>query len=182
MYSLLILFIAGAVGALVKEILEDNKIVLPKKINGELCLGFLGSVFIGGVVGYLVDNDPVTAALAGFTGLSAIESLLLKKNSQIDLGKITIAAIIRSVAATEEVDPDLAVKVAKCESNLSPTAVNMNRDGSQDRGLFQINDKFHPEVSNQEAFDIVLSTRFFCKAFKAGNLSWWNCTKDCWEK
>ena len=35
---------------------------------------------------------------------------------------------------------------------LDPYAVNSNSDGSRDRGIFQINDKFHP-LTDEQAFD-----------------------------
>jgi hypothetical protein len=85
------------------------------------------------------------------------------------------------VAKDEGVDPDLALRVAKCESGFKINATNTNTDGSIDRGLFQINSKYHPEVTADQAFDLEFSTRFFCKAFKSGNLSWWNASKSCWN-
>jgi len=182
MDSILILFLAGAIGAFVKEVVEDNKIVLPKVVDGEMCLGFIGSLFIGAVAGYLVDGNPVTAGLAGYAGMSVIESFLVKKNLTSEITKKITAGIIRKVAADEGVDPDLAVRVAECESGLSPSAVNTNTDGSKDKGLFQINNKYHPEVSEADAFDPIFSTKFFCKAMKGGNLNWWNATRKCWEK
>ncbi len=45
-------------------------------------------------------------------------------------------------------DPVRAVAVALAESDGKTDAVNTNRDGSHDLGLFQINDKAHPEVLN----------------------------------
>jgi len=180
--TILIFFIAGACGALVKDIIRDNKIKLPKKVNGEFSLGFLGGMMIGGVSGILADKDPVNAFLAGYTGASVIENLIVPEVFKNSKSKKAIEEIIRMIAKQEGVDPDLAVRVAKCESDLDPYAVNINKDGSRDRGIFQINDKYHPEVSDEQAFNIEFSTRFFCKAFKEGHLSWWNATKKCWDK
>jgi hypothetical protein len=73
------LFLAGAIGALVKDIVVDNRIVLPKKVGNTITLGFVGAVIIGGFVGWAVDGSILVAALSGFTGLSAIENLLIKK-------------------------------------------------------------------------------------------------------
>ncbi len=78
------------------------------------------------------------------------------------------------------VDVELAVRVAKCESGLDPSAVNKNSNGSQDRGLFQWNDRWHPEISNDSAFNAEASTIAFCKAVNNGNLSWWDASKTCW--
>ena len=180
--EILIIFFAGAVGALAKDIVKDNSLKLPKKINGELSLGFLGGMLTGGIVGYLVDGNPVTAFLGGYAGTAVIENLLLKKNSQSNSDPVSIETLIRGIAKQEGVDPDLAVRVAQCESNLDPRAINVNTTGSKDRGIFQINDKWHPSVSDEAAFDPVRATQFFCKAFKDGHLEWWKATKTCWDK
>jgi hypothetical protein len=182
MTSILILFLSGAIGALTKEIIDDNKLTLPKKVDGDFCLGFLGSCVIGGIAGYLVDGNPVTAGLAGYAGKSVIESFLAKKNEILVPADGITESLIRKIAADETVDPDLAVRVAKCESGFNWNATRTNTDGSRDRGLYQINSKYHPEVSDAEAFDPIFSTKFFCKAFKAGHLDWWNWSKDCWNK
>lgn len=177
----LIYFLAGGLGSLLKDIVNDGKLVLPKKIDGELILGFIGGVVVGGCAGMAVDNSPITAFFVGYAGTQGIESLLSKtKNAKTEKTQ-DVEALIRSVAKLENVDPELAVRVATCESNLNPQAINVNPKGSRDRGIFQINDKYHPEVTDEEAFDIVCSTKFFCNAFKAGNLSWWNASKTCWD-
>ena len=179
--TLITLFIAGALGALVKDIIQDGEIVLPKKTDGKFSVGFLGGMITGGVAGYFIDGNPTTAFLAGYTGTAVIENLIMKNQTSTTSNKKIVEQIIRYVAREEGVDPDLAVRVADCESKLSPSAEHCNPDGSRDRGIFQINDKWHPEITNDIAFDIVLSTRFFCKAFKEGHLDWWSATKKCWE-
>jgi len=176
-----LLMLAGAAGAIVREILRDNSLALPKKINGKLFLGFIGSAIVGGFVGYFIDGSYFTAAMGGYVGISAFENLINKNLTISQKTEKTIQDIIIMIAKEEQVDPDLALRVAKCESNFDTKAININSDGSRDRGLFQINDKFHPEVSDEQAFDPIFSTRFFCKAFKNGHLDWWNATRNCWD-
>jgi hypothetical protein len=174
--------LAGALGALAADILIDNKIQLPKRKNEELFLGSLGGVFFGALAGYFADGNVVAAFSAGFGGTEFVANLVNKKK-QNQTGEEVMEQIIRWVAKEEGVDPDLAVRVARCENpRLDPKAVNINKDGSRDRGLFQINDKWHKEVTDEQAFDPVFSTRFFCKAVKEGNLDWWSATRNCWEK
>lgn len=72
------LFGAGALGALVKDIVQDGKIELPKKVNSALFLGSLGGMLVGGFVGWVIDGSLITAALAGYTGESIIEKLVKK--------------------------------------------------------------------------------------------------------
>jgi len=175
-------FLAGALGALAKDLLVDNEVELPKKLNGKLFLGSLGGMLTGALAGLLADTSFETAFLAGFGGTAFFESLL-SRGEKPSNRKELMEAIIRWVATEEGVDPDLAVRVAKCENpELDPYAVNVNKDGSRDRGLFQINDKWHPNVNDATAFDPVAATRFFCKAVKNGHLDWWNATRKCWEK
>jgi len=50
--------------------------------------------------------------------------------------------------------PKVAAAIAMAESSGDPRAVGVNRKPrSRDRGLFQINDRWHPEVSDRCAFD-----------------------------
>ncbi len=180
-YSFLILITLGAAGALIKDILQDNKIKLPKFADNEIALGSIGGMAIGAATGYLIDGNPATAFLAGYAGTGLIESLLIKKDEAFN-GTKTTEEIIRKIAKEEGVDPELTVRVAKCESNLNYKAINTNTDGSRDRGLFQINEKWHPEISDEEALNPITATTFFCKSFKEGHLDWWNATRKCWEK
>ena len=77
-----ILFLAGAAGALSKDIFKDNKLVMPKFEDGSLVLGFIGGIVIGGVVGFYVDGSFQTAFLAGFTGYQLLEALLPKNDKK----------------------------------------------------------------------------------------------------
>ena len=89
---------------------------------------------------------------------------------------------IREVAKYHKVDPDLAVRVARCESKLDSLAMNINFGGTIDRGVFQWNDYYHPEVDNVCAFNIECATIRFCYAVNNGKLSWWNASQKCWQK
>ena len=203
-----IIFLAGALGALCKDIFKDNTIEMPKWEGGKLGLGFIGGMIIGGAAGMYIDGSFITAFMAGFTGVAILQAVLdgkdvrtckeeteqkaetekktedepLAQSQATPATALMVEKIIRYIAGQKGVDADLAVRVAKAESGLSPTAINTNTDGSKDRGLYQINDKYHPEVTDEQAYDIVLSTRFFCDAVIAGNISWWNASKANWEQ
>lgn len=82
--TIILLLVMGGFGALVKEILGDNKLTLPRIANGELYLGFIGSIIIGALVGYLVDHSPLMAFFAGYTGFSALGSLIPKTLAPTD--------------------------------------------------------------------------------------------------
>jgi hypothetical protein len=72
------LALAGAFGALAKDCVEDNKIQLPYLKDGYFFMGFIGGMLVGAFVGYVVDNNLLTAALGGYAGTAAIEHLLSK--------------------------------------------------------------------------------------------------------
>lgn len=96
--------------------------------------------------------------------------------------KETIEQMIRRIAVEEKIDPNLAYWVAYCESGLNPKAKNVNRNGTTDRGLFQINDYWHPYVTDEQAYDPEFSIKFFCNAVKQNKLWWWNASRPCWDK
>ena len=188
----LTIFLAGALGALCKDIFKDNAIEIPRWNNGKLGLGFLGGMIIGGGAGMYIDGSFITAFMAGFTGVAILQGVLDGKmtiNNEEEEEKktinknetLTIEKLIRAIAKEEKVDEDLAVRVAKAESNLNVTARCVNGPDSIDRGLFQINSYYHPEVTDEQADDPEFATRFFCKAVKDGNLSWWNASKANWN-
>lgn len=107
--------------------------------------------------------------------------LISQKKAEVFPGRSQTVSRIRAVAKKYNVDPNLAVRVARCESGFNPTAVRVNLGQSVDRGLFQWNDFYHPEISNDCAFDIECSTSRFCQAVKAGHLNWWNNSQHCWH-
>ena len=76
------LVMSGAFGAVVKDLVQDNKLVLPKIQDGCLVLGFIGGMIIGAGVGYAVDNDPVTAFLGGYAGSQLIEQLIIREKDK----------------------------------------------------------------------------------------------------
>lgn len=48
---------------------------------------------------------------------------------------------------------NIAVAIAEAESSFNTTAKLVNTDGSIDRGLWQINNRYHPEVPDAQAYD-----------------------------
>lgn len=185
------LLLFGGLGALVKETLDDNALQVPRFADGKFYLGFIGSIILGAAVGAIVDHSPLTAFFAGFTGFAACASLISERAKKFTIpaentttpaetATPTIPEIIKCAAQKFGVDPDLALAVAKCESGLNPKARNVNKTGSVDRGLYQINDFYHKDVSDAQADDPVFAAEWFCKAVKDGHLSWWSASEKCW--
>jgi hypothetical protein len=72
--------------------------------------------------------------------------------SQVDIITIVRAAKAAGFKAGGGLAYALAVSFAE-DTTHDDHAVYVNTDGSRDRGLWQINDKYHPEVTDEEAFD-----------------------------
>ena len=96
--------------------------------------------------------------------------------------KDTIKIMIKAIAKKYGVDPDLAIRVAQCESGLNPDAKRVNVGGSVDRGLYQWNNRYHPDITDEMAYDPKIATELFCQAVSKGHLSWWNASRHCWER
>lgn len=187
--SVIILLISGAFGALVKDILNDNCLEMPCKVDGKIALGFIGSMITGAFVGYAIDGSPVTAAMAGYTGSSVLANLVPAKPKEtidevepLPTPAETMESMIRRIALEYKVDQNLMVRIAKCESGLNPSARHVNVGGSIDRGLFQWNNVYHPEIDDRCAYDPECATKAACKAISENHLEWWNASKKCWNK
>jgi len=104
---------------------------------------------------------------------------------QTQIEKLQIQELITKIAEEYGVDPLLALQVAQCESGFNPRATNKKGNTpswSVDRGLYMWNDYWHPEISDQCAFNPECATKKFCEAVKNGKLHWWSPSKSCWSK
>lgn len=72
-------------------------------------------------------------------------------------GNRQIAELILHYADAHEVPASLAFSLAYAESSFRPTAVNRN-SSSIDRGLFQLNSRSFPQMSEAEFFDPEINT------------------------
>lgn len=92
-----------------------------------------------------------------------------------------MAATIATVAQEENYgQPQLLIAIAKAESRLNPGI--RGESDHRDRGLYQINSYFNPDVSDACAFDPVCSTKWAIGELKAGHLWKWNASRYKWGK
>jgi len=71
-------------------------------------------------------------------------------------------------------DSEDALKIAKCESGLNPKAFNPTNN-SNDRGIFQISAKWHPEVSDECGFDATCNIEQAHRIFLERGWGEWAC-------
>jgi hypothetical protein len=82
-FEIVVVILGGAVGALVKDTLQDGALKLPYIKAGKLYLGFVGGMVVGAFVGVVVDGSFITALLGGYTGTSVIANLYDNKNTTL---------------------------------------------------------------------------------------------------
>lgn len=93
------------------------------------------------------------------------EKTLLTTKGGIDL-------YINYKATEEGVSPAVVKKVIECESQYN---VNALGDSGHSRGLVQIHNKYHPEVSDEEAYDAQFAVDFLVQKLKEGRGKEWTC-------
>ncbi len=110
----------------------------------------------------------------------------VETNSVKESGPQTLEDMIREKARENGVDEDEVIFVAQCESELNHRVIGDGNltcastgDPMRSRGLWQINECGHPEISDKQAFDPVWSTDWAIEVFKRGDdaKEWKRCSK-----
>jgi len=73
------------------------------------------------------------------------------------------------------VDPKVVDAVVFCESSYNETALG---DGGKSRGLAQIHKDYHPEITDEEAYDPEYAIDFLARNIKEGRGYLWTCARD----
>ena len=84
-----------------------------------------------------------------------------------------IEQVIRVKAREYNLNENKMLALANCESKFDPLAVG---DNGHSKGLWQINDLYH-DVSDEVAFDPILSTDWAFQKIKNGQINLWSCAK-----
>lgn len=74
-----------------------------------------------------------------------------------------IMKYIQSASRQTGIDPAVLAATTFNESGFNPQALNVNSTGSRDRGIAQINDLAHPEVTDQQANDPAFAINFMAR-------------------
>lgn len=96
----------------------------------------------------------------------------------------SIEDIIISKAITNNIDPELLLRIAKCESGLKVDVQNTRSTAS---GIFQfINSTFTDyaqayELATDNKNDPHVQAELAAKMIAAGGLSHWDASRSCWE-
>lgn len=89
------------------------------------------------------------------------------------IGPITLEQMIIEKARQNNLDEEKVIFIAKCESQIEPEALgdghlicSSTGDPMRSRGIWQINECGHPEISDEQAFDPEWSTDWAIEIFK----------------
>ncbi len=146
---------------------------LQERLNVNPRTGYFGPITKAAVIKFQQTHALVADGVVGKATLDALNGIKV----------VTIKDTITKIANELGVEPELAIAVAKAESSLNPNCINKNKGGSIDRGLFQWNDYYHPEITDAMAFNPEIATRLFCKAVKGGSLhAYWSASEPNWKK
>lgn len=103
-------------------------------------------------------------------------------------GEITVKTpedLIRERARENNLDEEKIIFIARCESQIEPEAIGdghlvcaKTQERVRSRGVWQINNCAHPEISDEQAFDLIWSTGWAMEIFKKGEEAkeWKRCT------
>lgn len=70
--------LAGVLGALVREMIDNEGLKLPVIKEGVLNLGFLGALLVGGIAGFYLGDTLLGAFTAGLTASALLAGLITK--------------------------------------------------------------------------------------------------------
>ncbi len=90
-----------------------------------------------------------------------------------------VKQIIAVISSQEDFDDKLLQNIARCESGWI-----YNKRGKvdpRDRGTFQINSRWNPSVSDEQADNPWFATRWTINEIKEGRLWKWQASEYCWK-
>jgi hypothetical protein len=109
------------------------------------------------------------------TGLFRVQD----NSARLESGVLTTRAVkayVETQARKYGVDPLLALWITRHESQFNPRAKG---DGEASRGLWQISRIYHPEVSDETAFNVASSTEWSLERIRAGKTREWSTYHFC---
>lgn len=133
-------------------------------------------------------NTILQLSLAGLLTLGSTITTPTQMAEPVRL--MTLPEMIVERATESQVDPDLAVKIAFCESTLRQFTDNgkvlRGIHNPDDVGLFQINEHYHLDQSEKMGYDIYSTAGNIDYAMqllkKDGAKRHWSASQACWSK
>ncbi len=126
--------------------------------------------YISGAAAFIWDSDSANAAWRIYNQAPLVSMLATYVPPVPMTVPLTDAALAQLVVNQKFAQPDIAIAIILAESggNAGATHTEGNTPPSIDRGLWQINSKWHPEVTDTCAFDPACSTQAAFAISKGG--------------
>lgn len=118
------------------------------------------TIFVIGMIFWLIFMTSVSQAQAPTRTLTEKEQLVLFTHNE---------------AKKYNIDPIKLQKTIECESGYNKSAAG---DGGKSRGVAQIHKRWHPNVSDKQAFDPYWSVTWAAKRFADGYAKEWTCYRE----
>jgi len=142
------------------------------KSSSHWLLKFLFAVYVLAIIW----TSLAYAAEHGITESPVAASVGLLRTTPRPNRRVRLTAYVRSAAEVAGVNPRVAQWVVSHESQYHPEATG---DGGESRGLWQINRFYHPEVSDECAYDAECSTDWALQRILDGKINEWTTWKYC---
>lgn len=167
----------GLIKGLENTINDLAEIILPQKYRMKIRIwsfAFICATVFSFMAIDILFYEPVEEYLNPVVRIHNISNIQVKEIEVIKWKSVEddIQGYIEHVFGDEA---EHAKKIAKCESGFSPTATNVNVDGTEDRGVFQINNKYHGSCSTHNAKANIDCAKKIKDSW--GNWNAWVCNK-----
>ena len=126
-------------------------------------------------ISILILSTMIGIAVIAINYVWAITPIQLQEYPIINHKEMTIEQKICNSSQGEYCE--LLIKLAKCESSLNPDAIHVNKNGSADLGIMQIN-TIHKDISNSDKFNVEKAVKWTLEKIKKGDGNIW----VCWNK
>ena len=105
--------------------------------------------------------------------IKSLDKVFIVENSQAIEIQPTWQDEVKDLIRKAGLDADLASRIIQHESWWQPDNSHRNKDGTLDRGLWMISDYWHPEVSDDCAYDYYCSTTQAIRIIKQRGWNEW---------
>lgn len=128
--------------------------------------------FLIGVAIYsfsMIGANTIWGWIKGFDSVLVVQNSLAETKFHVPTMKEEVLKMVKDAGLNAE----LADRIIAHESWWREDNTHINKDGSRDRGLWMLHEKFHKEVSDECAYDWFCSTKAAIKIWKERGPAEW---------
>lgn len=142
-----------------------------KKSKTDLYI-FLGFIVL--CIGAIIYQQYITSLNYKYLSIPTVQAKTIEQEVSIKEQVWNLLTIEAGLSFDEAIQ---GMAIVNCESRWDIYAIGVNKDGSKDLGLWQWNEKWHPDMTRAEMFDVYASTRKAIATYKKnGDWGIWVCS------